>query len=200
MSRAPSTRRRPTREQTRERVLDAAARVFANRGFAAASLDDVAAAAGLTKGAIYSNFRGKDELILALMEQRIVARTSAAADAFARAADADGGVEDTGARLIEAVHADADWQRLFIEYWAHAMREPELRARLAQRRRDLRSAIARSIERVADEHSLDLGIAPEHAAVVILALSNGLAIEGLLDPEAVPADLFGRVLARLVGS
>lgn len=173
--------------------------MFAAEGFAAASLDEVAAAAGLTKGAIYSNFRGKDELILALMEQRIVLRMRAAAGAFEGAGDGAGGVEDVGARLIEAVHADAEWQRLFIEYWAHAMREPALRLRLARRRRQLRSVIARAIERTAEERHFDLDMPAEQAAVVILALSNGLAIEGLLDPEAVPADLLGRVLSRLVG-
>jgi AcrR family transcriptional regulator len=191
-------RRRPTREATRERVLDAAAGVFAAKGFAAASLDDVAAAAGLTKGAIYSSFRGKDALILALMEQRIVARTRAAAGAFEAGGPGDG-VEGVGARLFEAIHADAEWQRLFIEYWAHAMREPELRSRLARRRRELRSVIARAVERAATEHGLDLAMAPDQAAVVILALSNGLAIEGLLDPEAVPADLLGHMLTRLIG-
>lgn len=197
MTRASSNRRRPTREQTRARILDAAARVFAAEGFAAASLDEVAAAAGLTKGAIYSSFRGKDELILALMEQRIVARTRAAAGAFEGAAGA-GGATEAGALLIESVHSDADWQRLFIEYWAHAMREPKLRATLAERRRELRSVIARAVERTAEAHCLDFGMSPDEAAVVILALSNGLAIEGLLDPDAVPADLLGRVMTRLI--
>ena len=199
MSTPSSTRRRPTREETRERVLDAAARVFAAEGFAGASLDEVAAAAGLTKGAIYSSFRGKDELILALMEQRIVERTRSAAAAFEGASDARGKLEEAGVRLVEAIYADAEWQRLFIEYWAHAMRDPELRARLAERRRQLRSVIARAVELTAEERHLELGMPPEHAAVVLLALSNGLAIEGLLDEDAVPADLFGQVLARLVG-
>lgn len=199
MTRPPSTHRRPPREETRERVLDAAAGAFAAKGFAAASLDDIAAAAGLTKGAIYSSFRGKDELILALMEKRVVERTRAASAAFEGAAETGAGVEEAGARLIGAVHADAQWQRLFIEYWAHAMREPEVRARLAQRRRELRSVIARAVERTAAEHHLDLGMTHEEAAVVILSLSNGLAIESLLDPDAVPTDLFGRVLARMVG-
>jgi AcrR family transcriptional regulator len=191
------TRRRPTREATRGRVLDAAARTFAAHGFAAASLDDVAAAAGLTKGATYSSFRSKDELILALMEERVVERTKTAAAAFEEAAHTDGGIEEAGARLIEAVHADADWQQLFIEYWAHAMREPSLRVRLAARRRELRSVIARAVERAAKDRGLELGMPPEHVAVLILALSNGLAVEGLLDPEAIPAELFGRVLSRM---
>lgn len=75
----------------------------------------------------------------------------------------------------------------------------EVTARLARRRRELRSVVAGAVEDVAEERGLKLGMTSEEAAVVILALSNGLAIEGLLDPQAVPDDLFGRVLARLVG-
>lgn len=198
----PSTpsRRRPPREETRRRVLDAAAHAFAARGFEATTLDDVAAAAGLTKGAIYSSFRGKDELILALMEQRIAERMRAAGDAFAEARDAEGGVQDAGARLIEAVHSDREWQRLFIEYWSRAMRDPPMREQLAERRRELRDLIARAIEGAARERGLSLAAPPEQLAVVILALSNGLAIEAQIDPEAVPPDLFGWVLGRLAGS
>ena len=63
----PSRARRPTREVVRRRLLDAALQVFAEQGFASASLDQVAEAAGLTKGAIYSNFAGKDDLFFAMM-------------------------------------------------------------------------------------------------------------------------------------
>src|SRR4051812_50109383 len=64
----PARAVRPRKDEVRERVLQAAGEVFAERGFAAASLDQVAAAAGFTKGAVYSNFRSKDDLFLALME------------------------------------------------------------------------------------------------------------------------------------
>ena len=56
------------RRQTRDHLLDAAAQVLAERGFHGASLDEVAAAAGFTKGAVYSNFKNKEDLFLALLE------------------------------------------------------------------------------------------------------------------------------------
>ncbi len=56
------------RAQTRQYLLQAAAQVFAERGFHGASLDEVAAAAGFTKGAVYSNFKNKEDLFLALLE------------------------------------------------------------------------------------------------------------------------------------
>ncbi len=63
--------RQERKSQTRERLIDAAAVVFAQRGFEAASLDEVAAAAGYTKGAVYSNFASKTDLFIALIERRI---------------------------------------------------------------------------------------------------------------------------------
>jgi AcrR family transcriptional regulator len=66
----PKKRQRPTRAQTRQRLLQAAGEVFAQRGYDRASLDDIATAAGLTKGAVYSSFAGKDDLFYALMRER----------------------------------------------------------------------------------------------------------------------------------
>lgn len=189
---------RPPREETRTRVLVAAGEVFAARGFGRATLDDVAVAAGLTKGAVYSNFGSKDELILALMDDRVSARIAAAAAAFAAAGERSEGVRDAGARLIAAVHADADWQKLFIEYWSRAMHDAAVRDALVKRRRELRGAITRALERGAAEHGIVFALPAEQVAVTLLALSNGLAIEGLLDEEAVPPELFGRLLAGLV--
>ena len=81
MTDVASTRRlvrRAMKERTRERLLDAAAVVFARRGLEAASLDEVAEAAGYTKGAIYSNFASKTDLIAALMDRRITQQAAAA--------------------------------------------------------------------------------------------------------------------------
>src|SRR5664279_3586021 len=66
--------RRPKREVVRRRLLDAALEVFAEHGFDTANLDQVAAAAGLTKGAIYSNFTSKDDLFYAMMAEQVLAR------------------------------------------------------------------------------------------------------------------------------
>ncbi|TDB84388.1 TetR/AcrR family transcriptional regulator, partial [Actinomadura sp. KC216] len=62
-------RRRDRRDETRTALLTAAERLWAERGIHGASLDDIAAAAGLTKGAVYSNVAGKTDLLLALMER-----------------------------------------------------------------------------------------------------------------------------------
>lgn len=191
-------RRRATREQTRERLLDAAEEVFAARGLDAASLDEVALAAGLTKGAVYSNFPSKNDLVLALMEDRIAARTEAASAAFAGASVSTNGVHEAGTQLLRALRDDAVWQRLFLDYWSRAVRDPELRAGLADRRRELRCVIVAALKESAGTEAKTIQLPLEQLAVVLLALSNGLAIEAQIDPATVPDDMFGNILALLV--
>ncbi|MGH3739614.1 MAG: TetR/AcrR family transcriptional regulator [Micromonosporaceae bacterium] len=193
-------RRRPTREQTRQRVLDAAERVFAERGIDNASVDDVAAAAGLTKGAVYSNFRSKNDLVLALMSEHVAQRQADAVAAFQGAADTAGALREAGARLVAAIRSDARWQRLLISYAVRDDADADVLGAMRERRRELRTALATLIEKLADEHGLRLAFPPGEAAVVVLALSNGFAVESGLDPGAVPEDLFGRVLAVLAGT
>lgn len=198
--RGRTRRRRPTREETRRAVLAAAEEVFAERGIEAASVDDVAAAAGLTKGAVYSSFRSKNDLVLVLMEEYITDRQREITELFDTIADNREALRDTGAQLMAAIHSGARWQRLLISYAVHGTRDPAVRAALRDKRRQLRSSLATMIERFADERDLTLPFSPEEAAVIVLSLSNGFAVEGYLDPDAVPEDLFGRVLAVLAGS
>lgn len=195
---ASRPRRRPTREETRRQVLAAAESVFTERGIDAASVDDVAAAAGLTKGAVYSNFRSKSDLVVALMAEHVAERQRAAADAFEGFVDSGDALREVGKRLVAAIHTDAKWQRLLIAYAVRGNADPAIRAALRDRRRELRTALAGMIERVAERYGITLRFSPEEAAAVVLSLSNGFAVENSIDPDAVPDDLFGRVLAALV--
>jgi hypothetical protein len=88
---------------------------------------------------------------------------------------------------------------LLAEYFAMASHDPARRDGLRQRRREAREAITRVLVRVADGLGIELPLAPAEMAVVLLALSNGLAVETDIDPEAVPADLLGRVLTLIAG-
>jgi AcrR family transcriptional regulator len=192
-------RTRPRRAETRRRVLDAAFEVFSAHGIAASSLSEVAAAAGLTKGAVYSSFASKDELVLALMEEHVAQRVDAALTNFTENVDTDHALADMAAALVAGMRADVAWHRLLAEYFAMASHDPARRDGLRQRRREAREAITRVLVRVADGLGIELPLAPAEMAVVLLALSNGLAVETDIDPEAVPADLLGRVLTLIAG-
>ncbi len=191
-------RTRPLRSETRQRVLDAAFEVFGRRGIAASSLTEVAAAAGLTKGAVYSNFDSKDELVLALMEEHAGHRIQASLDAV-DASDSADMLSEVAAVLVHEMRVDAVWHRLLAEYFAMAHHDPARREALQRRRREVRATITRAVERVATELDLDLPMPAEDLAVVILALSNGLGVETDIDPGGVPDDLLARVLTLIVG-
>ncbi len=194
----PKQRSRPTRAQTRARLLQAASEVFAERGYDRASLDEVAAAAGLTKGAVYSSFAGKDELFYALMAERIDERLTLVTEAVDRQGTPEAIASDAGSGLVGLISSQADWHLLFIEFWARAVRDPSLREQFARHRRAAREVIARFLEQQAAHVGVDLPAPADQLAVAVLALSNGIAIEHLADPETVDPLIFGMILSLLL--
>jgi AcrR family transcriptional regulator len=194
----PRKRTRPTRGQTRARLLQAASEVFAKHGYDRASLDDVAAAAGLTKGAVYSSFASKDELFYALMRERIDERLALVAAAADRQTTLQDTTRDAGAGLAELIFSQADWHLLFIEFWARAVRDPSLRKEFARQRRAARELIARFIQQQAAQLGTELPAPADQLAVAVLALSNGIAIEQLADPDTVDPSVFGTTLGLLL--
>src|SRR5271167_332163 len=103
-------RTRPTRAETRARLLQAAGEVFAKHGYDRASLEDVVAAAGLTKGAVYSSFASKDELFYALMRERIGERLELVAEAAERQTTIEDVTRDAGGALAKLISSQANWQ------------------------------------------------------------------------------------------
>jgi AcrR family transcriptional regulator len=194
----PKKRQRPTRAQTRQRLLKAAGEVFAQRGYDRASLDDVATAAGLTKGAVYSSFAGKDDLFYALMRERIDERLALATAAVERQATVGEITRDASSGLAQLMSSQRDWHLLFIEFWARAVRDPELHHEFARERRSVRGLIARFLEARAAEAEINLPAPADQLAVAVLALSNGIAIEHLADPDTVDPSTFGVVLSLLL--
>ena len=186
---------RPRKDEVRGRVLRAAGQVFAERGFAAASLDQVAAAAGFTKGAVYSNFGSKDELFLALMEAEVGHRVEVVEAALRSTGDVAGALAAVGTELSRR---DQTWQLLYLEFWQRAVRDADVRQAFVASRRTLRARVTDVVERFLTERPVRTGWDAPSLTVVLLALAHGLALEALPDPEAVPDDLLTRVLADLV--
>jgi AcrR family transcriptional regulator len=190
-------RTRPTRAQTRAKVLDAALTVFGERGIQASSVSEVAAAAGMTKGAVYSSFASKDELVLAIMEEHARERMTHALESFAQADDPEVALANVGGVLVEALRSDAVWHRLLAEYFALSFHDENTRLALRARRRAAREAVARALRQLSDNLGVPLPMEADRFAVVFFAISNGLGIEAGIDPEAVPDDLLGELLALI---
>lgn len=194
--------RRPTRDeskaQTRARLIEAAGEVFARDGFHAASLDQVAEAAGFSKGAVYSNFASKDELFLALLEQHLDERVQAVTDAVRETAGpAEARVAAAARQVLAGLHAEREWSLLLIEFWSYSLRDPERRQRFAERFGALRTAIAELIDDASRELGVESELSPDDLATAAIAMAHGIATEQLTDPGAVPDHLFGFMLASL---
>jgi AcrR family transcriptional regulator len=174
---------------TRRELLQAAEHRFFEHGYHGTTLDHIADDAGYTKGAVYSTFRSKAGLFLALFDE-MIERRLAETRALMSASDQPADLLATLARQ-PVDGANTRFLLLAIEFWVHAAREPALLEELAARYGRLREGLAV----FAPSTSV---LAPEHWASVTLALSNGLALERMIDPAGVPGDLMAAVQALLV--
>jgi AcrR family transcriptional regulator len=192
---------RMTREQsravTRDRLLAAARDVFARSGFHGASVEEIASEAGYSTGALYSNFDGKEDLFLALMEREIeehAREISAAVSERPTVAErATGGAR----QWMTMIERDPEALLLFTEFWAYGVRDEQVRGEVAARFARVRELLTTLISDGMREFDLELTMPAEQLAVAIDALADGIARQKLADPDAVPDDLMGRVLALL---
>ena len=202
---APSTgtgtrARRLTRDEkkalTRQQVLDAAGRVFLRRGFFAASLDEVAEEAGFSKGAVYSNFTDKEDLLLALVEDRTELRRRRITELVDPDAPMETQAREGGEEYNHILREERAWNPLFLEFWVCIARNPELQQRFAARYRAMKSAVAALIEDRATQDGRQLPLPAESLATALFAMGNGFSLERLADPDGVPEDLFGTMISN----
>jgi AcrR family transcriptional regulator len=193
---------RLTREQskanTRERLLLAARRVFARSGFHGASVEEIASEAGFSTGALYSNFNGKEDLFLVLMEREIDEHAREIADAVGARASVSERATGGARQWMTMIEREPEVLLLFMEFWAYGVRDPGVRPKVAARFAQVRELLTRLIADGVREFDLELDIPAEQLAVAIDALADGIARQKLADPEAVPDDLMGRVLSLLL--
>jgi AcrR family transcriptional regulator len=180
---------------TRRRLIDAGEAVFARSGYHGASVEEIAREAGASTGALYSNFAGKEDLFLALFEERIAADVRDYSQIAAAGATVEEQARGAADHWMAILRERPDYFPLFIEFWAYAIREPRLRKRVAGQFAALRYASARLFLEGAGRQGISLsGEAGELLGILINALANGLALEKLADPDAVPDSLFGDML------
>ncbi|HWH46070.1 MAG TPA: TetR/AcrR family transcriptional regulator [Thermoleophilaceae bacterium] len=186
------------RDRTRADLVTAADTLFTRQGFHATSVDQVAAEAGYTKGAVYSNFESKEDLFFAVYERRAEA-TLAQIEATLEREGAREGLDlltlDTQTRRGR----DDAWLAVFIEFWAHVIRHAELRDRFAAIHMRIHPPFTRAIERVAEEQGIDLGADARELTVAMYAMQIGLALERLTSPEEIDETLGARISRGVLG-
>ncbi len=178
------SRQRARTEATRKRLLAAAEKTFARDGFEAARLEDIASLAGYTRGAFYANFKSKEDIFFALLEQWVARRIAEVSAVLAR--------ENTPEKRLRALRQhyaqiakDRRLALLSLEFKLFAIRHPEAHARLRTRQRPLRACGGDLVGRIAHEIGRNLPISSTSAATGLGALSNALLLEHLVDNTIV---------------
>ena len=178
------TTRKERQARTRELLMESAATVAAHRGIERASLDEVAERAGFTKGAVYANFSNKEELFLAMLDAHFEARLVELDRIVSTEADPDTQAREAAQGLMSMLDAQPESHRLFFEFAVYAARNEGFREQLVARYRSLRERLG-----------IDPVVPPADVAAMAFAMANGMALERLLEPEAVPDTLFGEMMA-----
>jgi AcrR family transcriptional regulator len=162
-------------ESNGQRLLQAARAVFVRRGYQAATLDEIAAAAGLTKGAVYARFAGKADLLLALLAQRIAQRLAELRALPAPRSPAEA-VDGIFRQWLERSR-DAAWNLLVVEFRVVAARDKTLNARYRALHESVVDGVAERIVMGAAAAGCTLRRPAPQVARIGLAFANGLLLE-----------------------
>lgn len=180
------------RAKTRARLVEAALNVFAFGGYEHATVDDIAHAAGLSKGAFYFNFNSKEEILIELLRQWAEERTSLLNAAFAFE-------QDAGKRLRAMAEAlslygrGTNWPPLILEFWSQAMRAGEVDRWLRRSYRDWRALLTTAAR--------EAGLAdPGTPADAILAIHDGAVTEIALGRTTASARSASSLAAMVAGA
>jgi AcrR family transcriptional regulator len=194
--------RKEKQEETRRGLLDAAERVFLRRGLQGSSVEEIAAEAGFTRGAFYSNFKSKEELFVELLHRRLYDRYAE----MAMEAEQQPGMPREQLRWgIERMkemyeREDGDWLlRLWLECLTQAARDDEFRKLAATFWSGNRALLAEQTKHAFKEAGREPPVPPTQIASAMIALDIGLVIQHLVDPEEVPLDVYVPLFDGLFG-
>ncbi|MDN3241715.1 TetR/AcrR family transcriptional regulator [Glycomyces tritici] len=177
--------REESRAQTKERLLDAAEELFVSRGVNGTSVEQIAELAGFSRGAFYSNFEGRHELVLALLERRTereLREVAALGENAASFAEVIERLREFNRRRAEHLE---QWFALRIELLLYALRNPEVRPLLARREYMARRAMAGGIAEILSRYGVAPPADPDFLGLIVHALEDGLLIQRLIAPEGV---------------
>jgi AcrR family transcriptional regulator len=187
------------RARTRTALLQAAARVYARRGFDGATIDEIAEDAGFTKGAVYDHFGSKENLLFALLDEHLASQIAEQVSLFDPEKESAERPRVGADRWMAELDESPDLFRLFVEAWVHAQRDPELMVRVVAGIHTWRSTLGGfGRERVASEAVAVPEAVLDQVPKLMVALGIGLGMMRLADPDAIPPELLGAASVLLI--
>lgn len=188
--------RAESQARTREQLIATAKELFLRDGYGPTSLEKVADAAGFSKGAVYSNFRNKNELCLAVLDDIHAMQVARVAEELTGADTIEERI--TGfQRWAEQNIGDQAWTALEVEFALNTRSDEQLRGELAVRDKSIRELIAALVSTNSEEFGVDLPLPADDVATVLLSLGIGLGLQRTIDPS-IPASLLTDVLRLFV--
>lgn len=186
--------REQSRDQTRQRLLDAAQSIFLTKGFVAASVEDIVELAGYSRGAFYSNFASKSELFLQLLK-RDHENVMGDMRAIFEAGETRQQMEDSVLHYYSTHFRDNECFLLWMEAKLQAARDPEFRVGFIACMGELREATTEYIRQFSERVGTPLPLPARELAIGLLALSDGMQFSFAFDPQNVSAETTESVLA-----
>lgn len=192
----PRLTRRERQALTRDRLIEVASEELLRNGFRGTSLERVAEAAGFSKGAVYSNFASKEDLVLAVLDQRFRHRLDTLRDRLDAAPENVEDRLDTFSTWWAELITEQGWGVLIFELASHSRDKPEIRQQMTQREVAIVDFVAMLIASEAERFEITLAMPARDLATVLVSLGSGLSFSAMLEPST-PVDVMATV-ARLV--
>jgi AcrR family transcriptional regulator len=182
--------------QTRRALIDAAAHLIAKRGYHGTTVNDVVERSGLSKGTFYWHFKTKEDLLHAVLEERIDRPVMQLIERLTTASADEDMAPEASALLLELMTPGREAILLAHEYRSLAMRDRGIRSRYLKRQAALRDALASGLDaRARQLGAPPFSVATSDIATAYINLGSALAVERLIDAGAVPESLFGDTVA-----
>lgn len=164
-------------QRTRDRLMAAARKVFAGEGYSLATVDDIAQAAGCSKGAYYFHFASKEEVLLALVDEWAVNRMRLLTEASVTRKDPGQSLDAVLETVFALDAAEGRDRQLLLEFWSQGERNAKVSKRLAQGYRGERALLVRAFRKAQQQRAYASELGAEASAELALSLHYGLAAQ-----------------------
>jgi AcrR family transcriptional regulator len=193
----PRLTRKEKQAHTRKCLIEAAAKVFTRRGMERASIDEVAEDAGYTKGAFYANFKSKEELFLAMLDEKFGEEIQRIEKALSTDEAPSEAVRHAGEDFIRFARSDPEWERLYLEFVAYAVRNDDFRQELLTRSRAMEERLTEVYRRWNESVGIEPPIPLEDVTRITSIMTHGFLMNQQIDPD-LREELYGTMLAAFL--
>jgi AcrR family transcriptional regulator len=193
---SPATRKEKQAE-TRSKLMSSASKLFCRHGLEQASVDEIAHDAGYTKGAFYSNFKSKEELFLAMLDEKFAEELERIEAALRTDETPDEAARHAGEDLMRFLRSDPEWERLYLEFVAYAGRNDEFRQELLTRCRAMDDRLAEVYLRWSKAIGIEPPIPLADITLITSIMTQGYLMYQQIDPD-LGEELYGTMLAAFM--